>query len=55
MAHLVTHISLIDFITVTLVDENCFSKVFDVVANVEVSAVESIGFFLVKADSIATA
>ena len=36
-------------------DENCFSKVFDVVAYVEVSAGESIGFILVKADSLATA
>ena len=39
----------------TLPDENCFSKVLDVVADVEVSAGESIGFSLVKADSLATA
>ena len=39
----------------TLTNENCLSKVFDVVADVEVSAGESIGFSLVKADSLATA
>ena len=37
-----THFGLVDLITVTLVDEDSFSKVFDVVADAEISAGESV-------------
>ena len=42
MSGYLTHLGLVDLITVTLVDEDSFSKVFDVVADAEISAGESV-------------